>query len=218
MADTWEILDLAASGQVQLSLITESGGRESAPPAAFPFPLTDAEIHEIRWLLDGYARNPFGAARGRAERAAAGLRDLGRLMLETLFRSGDARGAMAGAADGGGFRPVPGVSGVGTAGVPGAAVGNAERPGSGLSGAAGRGDYAAVRAGIATAGIFRGGVLPDTQFNVLLIGPPGAAGLAAEALSAMESLAVEVSLECLRPTSIDALEAASGGGGPGIII
>ena len=91
MADTLEILDLAVSGQVQLSILDDSNRRESAPPTPFSFPLTDAEIHEIYWLLDGYAYDPFGEARGRAEVTEAGLRDLGRMLLETVFRSGEKR-------------------------------------------------------------------------------------------------------------------------------
>ena len=206
MADTLEILDLADSGQVQLSLITESGGRESAPPAAFPFPLTDAEIHEIRWLLDGYARDPFGAARGRAERAEAGLRDLGRLMLATLFRSGDAGArwlARLAAADAAPFRVSVVSERLEFLGLPWETLNDPEV------------GYPARRAEGITRQFAPSSQLPEfsaaglsnTQFNVLLLGPPGAAGLAAEALSAMESLAVEVSLECLRPASLDALEA-----------
>ena len=91
MADTLEILDLPESEQVQLSFISESGisesgDRESAPPVPFPFPLTDAELLELAWLFTRYAFEPFGDSHPRAEAAEAGMRDLGRLMFETVFR------------------------------------------------------------------------------------------------------------------------------------
>ena len=72
MADTLEILDLPESGQIQLSIIDESGRRESAPPVSFPFPLTDEELLELAWLFTAYAAEPFGESRARAETAEAG--------------------------------------------------------------------------------------------------------------------------------------------------
>ena len=48
--------------------------------------------------------------------------------------------------------------------------------------------------------------LSDKQFNVLMLCPPAAEGIATEALGAMESLDVEVSLDCLSATSVEALE------------
>ena len=44
-----------------------------------------------------------------------------------------------------------------------------------------------------------GPALSETQFNVLMLCPPAAEGIATEALSAMESLEVEVSLNCPAP-------------------
>ena len=54
---------------------------------------------------------------------------------------------------------------------------------------------------------FSGQALSERQFNVLMLCPPTAEGIATEALSAMESLDVEVSLDCLRVSSADELEA-----------
>ena len=63
MADTLEILDLPESGQIQLSIVDETGRRESAPPVSFLFPLTDAELLELAWFLH---RLRFRAIRGIA--------------------------------------------------------------------------------------------------------------------------------------------------------
>ena len=88
MAVTLEILDLADSEQIQLTLVDESGNRESAPPVSFPFPLTDEELVEIAWLFTEYPSEPFGESPSRAEAIQTGLRNLGRLMMEAVFRSG----------------------------------------------------------------------------------------------------------------------------------
>ena len=87
MVDTLEILDLAKLEQIQLSLVDDAGNRTSAPPVNFPFPLTDAELAELAWLLNGYPSEPYGESGSRAEVAVAGMRDLGRLLMETVFRS-----------------------------------------------------------------------------------------------------------------------------------
>lgn len=203
---------MADSGRVRVSLVGEDGGRESAPAVDFPYPLTDAELHEICWLLDGgYALAPFGEARARADRAEAGLRDLGRLMLEGVFRSGDAaaglldRAVAAGDGDGAGgaFRLAVVSERLEFLGLPwellnAPEVGYLARRAEGV-----------VRwfAGWEELPEFRADGLSDTQFNVLMVCPPGGAGIAGEALGAMESLEAEVSLECLRPASVDALEA-----------
>ena len=89
MPESLEILDLPEHGQVQLSLVRESGERVTAPPVSFPLPLTDHELSEIAWLLNGYPANPFGASRDRAVVAETGLRDLGRLLLQAVFRSSE---------------------------------------------------------------------------------------------------------------------------------
>ena len=206
MADTLEILDLAVSGQVQLSILDDSNRRESAPPAPFSFPLTDAEIHEIYWLLDGYAHDPFGEARGRAEVAEAGLRDLGRLLLETVFRSGEEASkilARVGSEQDSSFRLSIVSARPEFLALPWELLNGPE-----VGYLASRAD-AVTRQPVASSELpeIPGPALSETQFNVLMLCPPAAEGIATEALSAMESLAVEVSLNCLRPLSVEALEA-----------
>ena len=74
MADLLQIVDLADSGQVQLSLLGGSS-EETAPAANFPFPLTDSELAEIRWFSADYPENTFGEAKTRAETVEAGLKE-----------------------------------------------------------------------------------------------------------------------------------------------
>ncbi len=206
MAATLEILDLPETEQIQLSLIDESGHRKSAPPVAFPFPLTDAELLDLAWLFSSYTSGPFGESRPRAETAEAGLRDLGRLMFERVFR------ASSPAAD-----ILTGVSSEDAPPFQVAIISArpeilylpwelANDPQTGFLFV--RAEYVTRHA--VTAGElpeFSGPALSDSQFNVLMLCPPAAEGLAAEALAAMESLDVEVSLHYLRDYSVEAVEA-----------
>ena len=206
MADTLEILDLPESEQVQLSLVSESGERESAPPVSFPFPLTDDELLELAWLFTRYAFEPFGNSRPRAEAAEAGMRDLGRLMFETVFRSSsEAEGILTRVTspENRTFRlsivsarpeilflswelmndPEIGYIAARAEGVIRQSAPNSELP-----------EFVDVG-------------LSETHFNVLMLCPPASEGIAAEAMGAMESLDVEVSLDCLRVSSLEAVEA-----------
>ena len=168
--------------------------------------MTDEELLELAWLFTGYTAEPFGESRARAEAAEAGLRDLGRLMLESVFRaSGEAAEILArvGPAESSPFRlsivsPRPEI-----VSLPWELINDAEV------------GYLAARAESVARRPFDTGELPDfpgpslseTQFNVLMLCPPAAEGIATEALGAMESLDVEVSLDCLRVSSVEALEA-----------
>ena len=206
MADTLEILDLTESGQIQLSVIDESGSRESAPPVSFPFPLTDVELLEFAWLFTGYAVEPFGESRARAEAAEAGLRDLGRLMLESVFRgSNEASDILArvSPAENGPFRlsivsPRPEIIS-----LPWELINDPQ-----VGYMAARAESVARQPGSASElPDFSSPALDEAQFNVLMLCPPAAEGIATEALGAMEALDIEVSLDCLRVSSVEALEA-----------
>ena len=206
MADTLEILDLPETGQVQVSVIDETGSRESAPPVSFPFPLTDAELLEMAWFFTEFAHEPFGESRNRAEAVESGLRDLGRLMMETLFRSSEEATALLGRVgpeQGQPFR----LSVVSTRpeflSLPWELL-NSPDVGYLASRASGVTRHSTAFEGLP---LFDYVGLSDSQFNVLMLCPENAGGIATEALAAMESLAVDVSLDCLRPPSIEALEA-----------
>ncbi len=205
MADTLEILDLADSGRIQLSHLDDSGNRTQAPPVSFPYPLTDEELLELAWLFTNYANEPFGDSRSRAEAAEAGLRDLGRLMFETVFRSSDEAAETLARVDLNAGRPFQ-ISVVSDSAeflaLPWEVINDSEL------------GYIASRAQSVSRVPKFTDELPElsdaglsgSRFNVLMICPPAPEGLATEALAAMESLDVEVSLDCLSFTSFEALE------------
>jgi tetratricopeptide (TPR) repeat protein len=198
LADLLHIVDLADSSQVQLSFISGSGN-ETAPPADFTFPLTDSEMAEMRWYLSEYPENTFGEAKTRAETVESGLKDLGRLLYEAVFGSSDEARSLLEKA------------------------GHAEPPL--LSVVSGRPEFLGLpwelmnNGGEAylvseLAGVSRrlstepsedfSGQLPTDQLNVLLLLPPSgeeSGSIAAEALTALESLPVSAKLDCLRPSS-----------------
>ena len=90
MATILEIQDLPDSGKVQLVHRTGQGAM-TAPAIDFPITLDDRDRTEVSWYFQEYLGNPFGAARERAQAVENGLRNLGRLIFETLFESGEAR-------------------------------------------------------------------------------------------------------------------------------
>ena len=210
MATTLEIVDLASDSQIQLVLTNDSGDQEAAPPALFPFPLSNAETAEIQWYLTRYLDDPYGPSKERGEAVASGLRNLGRLLFECVFRANPAAQEIAQTAASVGWEHCR------------------------LAIVSGRDEFLALPwellnqedAGYLTtrmAGLVRrlnpgphesfGGVLPTDQFNVLLLTPPasvppsGAANgaVAVEALAAMESLEAPVGLDRLQPVSLQAL-------------
>ena len=208
MPHTLEILDVPDAGQVQLSILNDDGARFSAPPVSFPFTLAEAERQEMDWLFTGYGSDPFGESRSRAEAVETGLRDLGRLMFETLFRSSPEAAEI--------FSRIGPESTESTEGFRVSVVSSREEilglpwellndPGTGyLANQA----EALTRQSDPTVQLpsFPIGELPDTRLNVLMLCPPGGLGIAGEAIEAMEALDVEVSLNCLSDTTTQALE------------
>ncbi|MDA0263477.1 MAG: tetratricopeptide repeat protein [Chloroflexi bacterium] len=205
MADLLQIVDLADSGQVQLSCLTGVDSSDSAPAANFSLPLTDAESAEIRWYLTEYPLNTFGEAKTRAESVEAGFKDLGRLLFEAVFNSsGEAQAILKRATE-----SETALSIVSTRpeflGLPWELMND------------GVDAYLASKlTGISrrlSAGPMEpfAGQLPTDQLNVLLLLPPtggdGSGSIATQAFAALESLSVEAELECLRPSALPNLEA-----------
>ena len=205
MAITLEILDLKDSGQIQLTLVDESGDRTSAPPVSFPFPLSDEELLEMAWLFTAYPSEPFGESRSRAEAVETGLRNLGRLMLEAVFRSSNEAMEISAKAISSENQPLhlsivsdrPEILTLPWELINDPDVGYLAARAEGVT-----------RQPTATPDLraLAGASLSESQFNVLMLCPPVPGGMATEALNAMESLDVEVSLDYLRDFSMEGLE------------
>ena len=199
MADLLQIVDLADSAQVQLSYISGTDEPETAPPANFPLPLTDAESAEIRWYFTEYPENTFGEATARATKVETGLKDLGLLLFRSVFGANEEARSLLEEA---GQNEQPLLSIVSTRpeflNLPWELLNN------------GGETYLASQ----LAGVSRrmsaepqedfSGQLPTDQLNILLLLPPtgdGSGSIATEALTALESLTVSAELDCLRPSS-----------------
>ena len=200
MAVILEIVDLPEESRVQLALTHDSGNRETAPSSHFPFPLSQPESAEIQWYLSEYLENPYGTAKDRAQVIESGLPDLGKLLFEAVFRAspesqdivrqagflGLEQCRLAIVSSRSEFLELPWE------------LLNQENLGYLVN------RMSDVVRCNATAPLPVLDVeLPTGQFNVLLLAPPGGSGfgVAAESLSAMESLDVSVGLTCLRPAS-----------------
>ena len=208
MVKLLEIHDLPDSGQLQLFLRGD-GAPQEAPPVEFRDLLDDSDRAEIAWYFQEYLDNPFGPARARAEAVETGLRNLGRLLFETVFGGSDPAREL--------FRTASteGLDGYQLAVISPRADFLAlpwellNQPDSGylassLASLVRRIDGAELPA--------YAGTLATDQLNVLLVSPlpeigamPAYAGLGAETVQALESLDVQVELDCLRPPTFDAL-------------
>ena len=201
-----EIIDLPQTGQLQLSARDEAGNRKSSLPVSFAHPLNDDESNEISWLFTGYPAAPFGESRSRAEAAEAGLRDLGRLLFEVVFGSSDDAKEIwtSVVADNG---PAFDLSIVSSRteflALPWELLNNPDA-GYVVNRATSLSRQPAPTGELPS---FSTTGLPDDQLNVLMLCPPSSVGIATEAVSALESLEVEVSLDCVRPATVEELEA-----------
>ncbi len=210
MANTLEIVDLAAESKVRLVFNSGSGDQESAPPAPFPLPLNQSETAEIQWYLTDYLDNPYGTAEDRANVVETGLRNLGRLLFQGIFQANSEAQEIFRKAESLGWERCR------------------------LALVSSRPEFHAVPWELLNqedtgylanqlADVYRCNQqgpqdsfavdLPSDQFNVLLLTPwttessdSPKGSVAAEALVAMESSDVEFGLDCLRPVSFQALE------------
>ena len=203
-----EILDLPDAGQLQLSRLA-GAARQTAPPAAFQNPLDAADQAEIAWYFQEYPDNPLGMAKERAAAVATGLRNLGRLLFETVFNSSDhARQILtATTADGVSHCQLSILSSrPDFLSLPWELLNSPETGylASALSSIA-RQTAAAPLPDYSPA-------LPADQLNILLVSPQPETGadtpptsLSAATLSILESLPVQVELDYLRPPTFAAL-------------
>jgi len=221
-----EIHHLAEEGQVRVGL-EDGDGYRTAPPADFQNPLSQAEFAEIAWYFRDFLVDPFGPSKDRAQTVETGLRNLGRLLFEAVFRANaEAEGLLDAARSQGlaDFQLAVVSSKSEFLALPWELL---NEPESGYLAS----QLASVvrRTGRDTVDQFAS-ILTDEQLNVLLVSPmpfseeipadsplinevpvnpplsmEGFGGLALEALNALESLEVEVELHCLRPPTFDAL-------------
>lgn len=208
MANLLQIVDLADSVQVQLSLFSDSNAPETSPPVNFPLPLSDTELAEIRWYFNEYPNDTFGDAKPRAEAVETGLKALGQLLFQAAFGSSDESKSLLNKAVGGEPPQLAIVS---------SRPEFLSIPWELMNG--GEDTYLASRfSGISrrlSSGSPSGSIesftseLPTDQLNVLLLLPPtgeGSGSIATEALTALESLTVSAELDCLRPSTSASLQ------------
>ncbi|MCH7606273.1 MAG: ATP-binding protein, partial [Chloroflexi bacterium] len=219
MTKALEILDLPDTGQVRLGL-NNGQDRRAAPPAPFQDPLDESDHREIYWYFQDFLADPFGPSKPRAEAVETGLRSLGRLLFEMAIQGNqEAQGYYTDACEEGlsGYQLVIISSRPEFLGLPWELL---NEPDSGYLAPR----FASLVRRTSVDELSRFDLQLSTgQFNVLLVSPlpaqlidatndpsiscvSGAAGsLANEALSALESLDVEVELDCVRPPTYQAL-------------
>ena len=200
MADLLQIVDLADSNQLQLSIFTGTGDVETAPPVDFPLPLTESELSEIRWYFIEYPNNTFGEAKTRAEAVEAGLKDLGLLLFQSVFGSSDeARSFLTKPANQEPLQITIVSSRPEFLAIPWELMNNGDDT------------YVTSRIGSMSRRLYSGQLenctfqLPTDQLNVILMLPPSgenAGIIATEELTALESLPAAAELECLRPSTL----------------
>ncbi|PKB63874.1 MAG: hypothetical protein BZY80_05060 [SAR202 cluster bacterium Io17-Chloro-G2] len=86
MTREMQIIDLADTGEVQLNIV-DGERRVEAEPAEFSVALTGADRQELDWyLIDSLSGEPDS---GRSQAVETGLSNLGRLLFESVFASGE---------------------------------------------------------------------------------------------------------------------------------
>ena len=86
MIHEFQIIDLAETGQVQLRVVN-GDGQTDAPPSEFAIALQASDRKELDWyFLDSLSGEPES---GRAQAVQTGLSNLGRLLFESVFASGE---------------------------------------------------------------------------------------------------------------------------------
>ena len=87
MIHEFHVVDLAESGQVQLQAVN-ADDRTETPPTSFPVLLEASDRREMEWyFLDSLTAEPDTS---RSQAVETGLSNLGRLLFELVFASGDA--------------------------------------------------------------------------------------------------------------------------------
>lgn len=211
MARVLRIIHLPQLGEVQLAL-DRDGQFETAPQVAFSNPFDPHLSEETHWYFGEYLDHPFGQAKERAQRVEQGLRNLGRLLFEAVFRSNEeSRICYATAREDGleGYNLELVSSDPDFLSLPWELTNDAET------------GYLASRLrsivrvpGPVPIAEFPGD-FPTDQLNVLMVSPHSSGGseqasLAIETLKVLDSLNVQVQVDFLRPATPSSLSAHLG--------
>ena len=201
-----EVIDLADQNQVQLRL---RRGEEchTAPPVPFVNPLDDQQYQGIAWYFQDYLDDPFGPSEGRAREVESFLRNLGRLLFETVFRGNEeAQSHYSSATSDGldGYHLAIVSTNPSFLGLPWELLNEPDAGflSSQLSSVVRQADTGQVSP--------FDGPLSEEQLNVLLVSPlpeaqPGIGSLAIVALDALDSVEAQVELDYLLPPTLAAL-------------
>ncbi|MFD5030005.1 tetratricopeptide repeat protein [Streptomyces sp. NPDC058405] len=88
------LVDLHSTGHVSVSGWLDGEALDAAGESVESgWPLTAAELEELRWYLEDFLEVPFGVYEERGSQAASRLRAWGQAMFTALFGSGQARDA-----------------------------------------------------------------------------------------------------------------------------
>ena len=207
MVKALEIIDLPDQTQVQLHL---RRGEESqpAPPVHFGSPLDQSLYQEMTWYFQDYLEDPFGKSGGRAQELETSLRNLGRLLFETVFRGNQEAAGYYSAAVAEGLASYE-LTIISTdpqfLALPWELL---NEPDAGYL--ASRFSSVVRQASPWPLPKFDG-PLPAEQLNVLLVSSvasdqAGSSGLAVEALDALDSVEAQVELDYLLPATFAAFE------------
>jgi tetratricopeptide (TPR) repeat protein len=87
-------VNLGADGRVLvLTALDGEFPSQAGEPAELNWPMTAAELADLRWYLEDYLHTPFGVYEDRGEQVAHQLSEWGRRVFDAVFRAGPARDA-----------------------------------------------------------------------------------------------------------------------------
>src|SRR4051794_35961758 len=89
-------VNLGADGRASVSAMGDGEHlRQVGEPVKLNWPMTEAELADLRWYLEDYLRTPFGVYEDRGEQVAQQLSEWGRRLFDAVFGTGSARDVYA---------------------------------------------------------------------------------------------------------------------------
>lgn len=206
MTKALEIHDLAETGQLQLVRRNDDDVRP-APSVEFTHPVSASDQQELEWYFREYLDRPFVPAKTRAEAITTGLANLGRLLFEVVFNSGEEAQSIYSTAKADGFNNYNLVIMSQRAEFLGLPWEVLNQPESGYLVT----DFASVvRRRAADPMPAFSMELPTDQLNVLMMSPKLNSdsfygSLATQTAQALEALDIQVELDYVTPGTVEAL-------------